>query len=197
MKMKNQEALYDNLSKIGEVTQICAPLLNYFDLTFFSFIRIYPQGSMVRLSNHAPWTHFYFSQELYNDIAFYKSHYEKVLPFEKRAYLWNAQKEERIYQHFQHHGLWNGLSFYIKEADYLESWSIATHVERNINNLYIEKREMLENFFYYFKHKAFHMIEDCCAKKRISLSQDHYHILTPCTSFETEKLRHFIKKTQY
>jgi len=46
----------------SEVDKLCQPLFNNFPITFFNYVRIYPNGSRLSMSNRADWLMHYFEK---------------------------------------------------------------------------------------------------------------------------------------
>jgi DNA-binding CsgD family transcriptional regulator len=69
-KMKNPftEHLQNFSMKYKDkITKTCAPLVEHFNISHFSYVKVTNEGHFCTISNHPSWVEYYFSQDLFID----------------------------------------------------------------------------------------------------------------------------------
>ncbi len=174
-------ALDFNISTSEEIEHICSPIFKLFSLTYFAFLKIMNDGSILRLSNHKAWTTNYFNKKLFNETNFYTNHWQQVKLGGSKKFLWRYQRQSKMHNEWNCHGIGNGFSIYRRKHDNtLETYSFGTDLENySANAQYIKYNDDFDDFITYFHKNAMHLIniEDksiCITPLRnLILEKDH------------------------
>lgn len=145
--------------KIGQIVKH----LQLIDISFFQFVRAYKDGSITTLSNNDAWLELFLKEELYN-MGFFSSN---VFNLADGSYLWNSVPRGDVCAiaktsfHIDH-----GLTILKKYETYANIYLFAAN-EANfyINNLYLNKLDLLFNFVNYFDSQ----IEELISKNDIKI----------------------------
>lgn len=157
-----------NLELETKINYICAHLYNVLEITFFSYNKIFADGTTLRLSNNTEWSKIYFTEEYYNDVGFYKYHFERVPHNSEKAFLWIAQPAISMYCALQKFNIGNGMSIYRKRSNYTEIFCFATSLEKkNVNNIYFNHFDYLKKFSTLFSKEFLNLFAEIDYRKLI------------------------------
>lgn len=165
IEQKNQNALEFNKEIAPAINEITAPLQGT-GVSLLSYIRIFNDGTFLRLSGDATWSQIYFENAFYNDGSLYEtghiqpnqSHYKIITGIPYTAHS-RALCE---------YGLWHALVIYKKKKDYCDAWFFCTSSENDgITELYLNKIDRFKEFAVYFSNKAYNIIHENDPSKRI------------------------------
>ena len=145
-----KNALYQTADEINE---ICKPLLKKFNLNYFSYMREYPDGRIIWLSNIRDWHYHAIEQEYYKDVFFPLS----------GTHLWSdyvPKKHERLITEVTNDFNYaNGITICKPRHDYHEFIEFAAPSSNHkIMDFYFNQQEIINNFMLYFKDKAHKII---------------------------------------
>lgn len=141
---------------ISDMISICEPLLQCFKIHYFTFDKVYQDGSSIRLTTHGNWIEHYYTNELYRKAAFDKDpkHYKNGFA------LWLNLGREPVYSAAYEFNIDNGITLIQTQQNSCEFFHFSgTPQQQYLNNFYIENIHLLERFIYYFKEKAALMIK--------------------------------------
>ena len=157
---KNSEAFLFNKAHIKEISRICVPLFNNFNLTHFGFLRYMPDGSYLAISNDINWAEIH----LKNDYASSQYFAEEVCSIAKDTYhasLWPTFcPADRTLDALYNHGIWHGLNVVQPSAEFVDVYYFATNRENHqIASLYLNHSDLIKRFITYFKNEAKNIIQ--------------------------------------
>ncbi len=186
--LRNSQALEFSEALSSTVEKICGPLFSNFEITNFGYVKLYDNGTMLRLSADHEWTKKYFNYGFYNDIDFYAM--QKVPEGEVRKTLVYGTPLGEHYSALYDHDIWNIIVIYERKKTFGNVWFFAaTREKTQIIDFYLNNMNILEHFILYFKEKIHDITKN---NKKILIKTD----INPfSTSFDYEKnVRSFFEK---
>ncbi len=140
----------------NEIKEICEPLKNIFKITFFRYLRVFPDGSRIHLCNNPDWTETFYERELYKWAWFDNNN---ITSFKNKEVLWDEAElnhdntiglEARAYFNIYH-----GMSMIRQQLSYYEVFDFATDSNNLAANMfYLDNMDLFRRFMFYFKDKA-------------------------------------------
>lgn len=155
--------LYESISPILEyndsirnsILDICKPLFDNFDITYFEYDKISNDGRVFYLCTNKEWLQFSLEQKMFDD-----EEHVRLCSIAKnhniRYALWNTLKLENTHllSKYRDHNIWNGLTINEIEEDSFNTYSFATTKENTpLNNFFINNLFLFDHFILYFKNK--------------------------------------------
>lgn len=151
-----------------EIKQICQPLFDLLDITYFNYMRTYPDGSFSVLTTHATRDKYLFEQDYQDSMD-----YDPAIYAHSEGYiLWNdaekflptqAQKElirKKIRDGANFFNVGNGIAFYEKHVNFVDIYQFgADSKNENIIASYFIHNNELQLFIAFFKEKARNLIK--------------------------------------
>lgn len=162
-KDRNYNAYQYFLGVSDEFNLICQPLDDYFNIKHFGYLKIFPNGSYLAISNDKRWQKFYYESVDENAIVFDGETRIKALKRESDLLpvLWPKYPTSKLLQHIYEHGLWNGFYFTRASPDCTEFWTFSCPgVEQVSNIFYIKNCDALKGFVNYFNKRAQNLLKD-------------------------------------
>jgi DNA-binding CsgD family transcriptional regulator len=151
----------------GTIEKICEPLFSNFEITNFGYVKMYDDGSMLRLSTDHEWTKKYFMNGFYNDIDFYAM--QKVPEGGIHKVLIYGTPIGEHYSALYDHNIWNIIVIYERQKNFGNVWFFAaTREKTQIIDFYLNNMHILEHFILYFKEKTFNLIKNKKSERLIS-----------------------------
>jgi len=150
---RNLSALNFNESIAEKIDLVCAPLLQSLRITHFGYIKLFNNGTMLRMANNREWTKKYFEQEYYNDDEFYNM---KDVAKEKSKFLLLTGEPQgaHLTSLCKDFNIWNALTIYEKFNDYSDIWFFGTSQQNTeAINFYLNNINVLKKFTSFFKDK--------------------------------------------
>jgi DNA-binding CsgD family transcriptional regulator len=142
------------LTSSNLIQQICGPVLNPIDITYFNYIKIYHNDcSRELLTNNPDWIDHFYKNALYDTVA--AIDIEHLLP--KGYFLWSEMdKTSPVYlQGRDFFNIDHGISFVIKRTDVTYLYIFGTKRENHeINNFYAGNIDLLQRFIHFFTDQA-------------------------------------------
>lgn len=142
--------------------QICKPIFELLDVTFFRFLRIFPDGSRIHLCTNPEWTEHFYSQKFYN-VAWYDSN--KKLFKSNHETLWDekATRNDNIVgiTARNQYDLYHGISIVRINQNYNDVYDFAT--DKNnfaINERYSTNLDLIERFFFILRKRPKILLEN-------------------------------------
>lgn len=166
-----------------EIKKICRPIFDLFEITFFRYLRVYPDNSRIHLCSNPDWTELFYAKGLYN-VAWFDAN--KMVDPKSIEILWDvkASSDDNIVglEARNHFNIHHGMSIIRPQKSYYEVYDLATHKNnQKINETYLNNLELFERFFFYFKDQARNILNRC-EKNRIILPN-----LNKCLEIPNEK----------
>ncbi len=156
------------LERHTEIKAICQPLFKLFNLQFFRFLRVYPNGTRINLCSDPDWTINYYLKGLYN-VAWFDSNPQLIT--HNFEVIW----DERAVNHDNRVGveartkynIFHGVTFVRPGMYYYELYDFATYDEENnnVNEHYRSNIRLFEHFILYFKDQASEIIKFAAQEK--------------------------------
>jgi LuxR family transcriptional regulator, quorum-sensing system regulator SolR len=154
------EKKHVSLSFCKSISNICEPLSQHFNVTFFDFCRVFNDGSFFNLTSKGEWLeHFYRNQyfllgaDKFNECI------------KSRYFLWTEMEEKSIPQKQflearNDFNIDHGVSIIEKHKDFYDIYNFAARRENYfIINFYLNNMDLLEKFTLYFRDKAQKLIQ--------------------------------------
>ncbi len=186
LKKSNLIALQYCTKMSSIVSDICSPFLKNHNITGFTYIRMFNNGSRLYVTNLKEWVRHYISNDLYNDIQ----HMEYYIPPSDAQYsLWSGFKKDRVFDALYHIDLWHGFTVYERHNDYIDSYDFCTKRENeNIKNFYLNNLPLLHDLIHHFKKRTSKVIDFSDQKK----------LIVPDLIFDISKVKHtsYVSSTQ-
>jgi len=139
-----------------EICEICKPLFSLFNISFFRYLRVFPDGRRIHLCTNPNWTDHFYNHGFYN-VAWCDAK-NLINPRNTQA-LWDemAVRYDNIVgvdarNHFNIH---HGVSMVCPGVGYYEVFDFAASKEHaEVNEAYLNNLDIFEHFFFYFRDKA-------------------------------------------
>lgn len=152
--LKKQEAL---ISLCPEVDKIVFALKQYLNVSFFRYVKSYPNNDKFIVSNSESWLREYFNQKFYNiELADFSRHPENsrgihIHPTCDKDHVvckfWNKGGEIANYSSF--------IYFFIKFKNYFEAYNFGTTGDSHQTNYtFLNNLHVFKHFFLYFKSRG-------------------------------------------
>ena len=146
------------VTEYDSVKQICSPL-NELGIVGFIFMRHFPDGSFIDLSNQLEWSAFFlnrylrqeYNPDMINDHMFISN----------GVSLWTLNQENIIWQEGEKHfGFGNGISICLEKKAYKDIFCFYSRKENYLmNQFYLNHLDWLKRYCHYFIDKAASLIE--------------------------------------
>ncbi len=139
------------LETCPNVSQICAPLLNL-NITFFSYTKIYKDGSRIDINNSPIAAKNYYENERYMKAVMESDPFAITDKF----LLWSIFPEDKAIKTCRDYfNIDYGITIVDKYEDFCElSHFATTRNNYSIVNFYLNNLDILKTFIIYFKDKA-------------------------------------------
>ncbi len=182
------------------IIDICKPLFESFNTTYFNFVRRYDDGSEICLTTNTAWTEYFYVNKLYNQVLADKYAQRKSLVSKLKIIPWAqfANSPVRLAQS----KLFNvgiGISLIFNKNGYSDFFHFGTNNENTqMSSLYVNYSSCLVQFAYYFYDKANKIIAEASKPKnrlfitdRVFLKKDD-----PNPSIDGIDIKKFLETTQ-
>lgn len=144
----------------SDIEMLCTPLARHFNISHFSYVKIYPDLSRVHLSNSTEWSkHFYRFAYAYNSI-------EKVTEFNHCKSGWmtfDDLSENNCVKDARNHGIGKGILISEHQCGYTELFYMAVpagyDLLKSIHINLIRHLDLLKLFTKNFKKRASRLIQ--------------------------------------
>jgi hypothetical protein len=159
------------------VSEVCQPLFNYLSVSFFRYIRSYPNGDKIILCTDANWLTEYFKDKLY-DVEYANFHkipkfssgvsvHSKCIIEDPVCDFWNKMSNVTNYNLI--------LALYEKYDSYLEFYNFCliqdTHAA---NNIFLNNHSIFHHFIEYFRDKGQSILEQAEQAKFACKPSENY-----------------------
>lgn len=191
--MKNNLAIQLAIETHEVVREICEPIFKLFELNFFRYLRVFPDGKRIHLCSNPHWTETFYTKQYYN-IAWFDA--VKLNQPKNIEAIWDkkAVREDNAVgidarTHFDIH---HGISIVRPGNGYYEIFDFAANQNNGqINNVYLTHLHFFERFFFYFREKAAFLIKDA-EKEPIKIE----HLFKTDYLLDKDNVSEFLKNTE-
>lgn len=185
----NASALKFNIEMASVTEDICQPLFNSFGISNFGFVKLFNDGTMLRISADKEWSCKYFEHQFYNDACFYNFNDFPENSTEVRIITNHPEIDH--YKALYEHNIWNIFTFSERKADHAEvSFFASTRENTEIINFYANHQDILKSFIAYFKKAAQPILTHINPTMLISTELK----LQQCKREENDKINEFLKQ---
>jgi len=152
MYLNDNHISYTACKSIAEIIQP----FQAFNIKFFVYVKIFPDGSRISLNNNVQWSKFFFenySKYVRGEIFETQNNTNK----KTSHHLWilNKHQNQLLIDNEKEFGLDNGIDIIIPGKEYTEFFVFATDkYQKSINNFYINNFDILNQSIFYFKDKG-------------------------------------------
>jgi DNA-binding CsgD family transcriptional regulator len=195
---QHKEAIELHESHRQSMANFASPLLSQFNISWFGYIRLFPNGERMILNTNQDWLKQYIEQDLHNDhIHTMNIEIDQLAPDKKVYYsLWSGLSESKSFNVLYNKNVFNGLYIYRKRKAGSEVFSFATSVDNtSANDFYLNNLSFFNYVSLLFKDKFSHIINNL--NEKIAISPTTSLDISSNTGFTIdEKLTSFYQKTE-
>ena len=171
----NSEAILKSLCP--DVRKICQPMFNYLSVSFFRYVRSFPNNEKVILCTDENWLTEYFKDKLY-DVEYANFHkipslssgisvHSKCTVDDPVCNFWNKMSDPTDYNLI--------MALYEKYDTYLEFYNFGlTQDTHAANNIFLNNHSLFHHFIEYFREQGQGILEKAMLAKFICKAQDDY-----------------------
>jgi DNA-binding CsgD family transcriptional regulator len=169
-------AFRENCTLQGLFQELSAPLATYYDCTFLTYRRFYPNGKMIYFINNDKWLDYSFQHQIWaskNAVNRVKKAYKEGSYY----YIWPIipNNHDQVYSKLYEYNIWKGISIYKRYGECVEAFCFISIVDTDkVVDLYINNQNVLDRFCQYFKNRT---------KDIINKSSTHSLLCSPVNSF--------------
>jgi DNA-binding CsgD family transcriptional regulator len=176
----HKEAIELHESLHEPLTSFSSPLLDQFNITWFGYVRLFPDGSRFIINKKKGWLLDYIQKDFHNDCVQTENLDINYQAAEKTLYysLWSGLKKSKVFDFFYEENIFNGCYFHRRRKEGSEVFSFAT-TRDNIaaNDFYINNINFLNYVVFLFKEKFSSVINNIHQKT----------IILPTNCYDKEK----------
>ncbi len=185
----------------SSIKEICDPLAQRFDTTYFNFVRRYDDGSEICLTTDQKWTKFFYENKLYTQVRTdrvfiendYLSNKIKVLPWTQ----FNFSPVREIQS--KHFGVGIGISLIFIHKGYADFFHFGTKTEYDhMTGVYANFSDCLIQFTHYFYDKAQKIIEEASQTENLIYLPDRIPYKVQATQVNSDSrinVKNFVEET--
>ncbi|MFN7097702.1 MAG: helix-turn-helix transcriptional regulator [Gammaproteobacteria bacterium] len=152
---------HPTLTLAPEVQAICKPLQQYFNTSYFNFVRRFVDGSEACLSTDPRWTEYFYSNKLYQHVMSDKIARNKALIHRIKIVPWTHFQDSPV--RLAQSKLTNvgiGISIIFARDEYADFFHFATdNNNHGMQELYQSFADCLIQFTHYFYDNASKLIQ--------------------------------------
>lgn len=171
---KNYDAFLYSQQVTPHILGLCKFFIEPLGLTTFGYKRVYDTGEYLFISTNLRWSQYHY-QHIHNHGTFFEQAMKAAHINQSHKTLWPPASQDHFLQSLNHFGMWHGINFYKKQANYLELWTFSTSQENgNISSLYLNTLPYFEEFIRHFTLKAREIIDthDPCRLAKIEFIKE-------------------------
>ena len=175
---QNRSALEFNKAIAPSIHEIAAPL-KLIGVEHFSYVRIFNDSKLLRLSGDARWSQKYFENSFYNDSSLYGIEHIPSNELHYRIFTGSPQNEH--HSALQEHGFWHIFALYKKKETYCDVWFFCASRENDrIIECYINKIDYFKKFAVYFSNKMHDVVNEHNPNYLTHMNLQKNVSLSPC-----------------
>lgn len=149
--------------------EICIPL-SYLDITYFGYMKIFNNGSFLKLTNRLDFQKDYFFHEgkFGNIFSNIYSNTQNITYF-LTPYDTDSLRQDHVIELVAHHNIWDVFNIYKNINGCVHGYFFGTSISNStISQQYFSNIPLLERFIQYFEEKAKDLIDTTDHKKLAS-----------------------------
>jgi LuxR family transcriptional regulator, quorum-sensing system regulator SolR len=141
-----------SITSTQDVEQIIQPIKKL-GINFFSYLRIYPEGTFTVLINQAKWHKHFSGLELPGSLSF--------SDLKTGIYLWQDISHPQVVTDARNYfNIDNLIDFVYSDKNYIESFSFGTpKTQQAMLSFYFNNLDILQRFIDYFKTQSFDLFK--------------------------------------
>lgn len=178
----------------ADINDLCKPLSEYFDITYFRYVRSYDNGLQADLCNNANWADFFYLEKKYHRISAFNKH---PTLYQTGSILWENLHASKpiLIEGKERFKIDHGITLIQRQCDSTEFFHFGTTPNNtHINNIYINNLDLFKRFALYFKDKAGTLIKRAETKKLSTHSAHKKHPVDDALLFNKVKTEAFINE---
>ncbi len=141
-----------------EIQEICSPLFINTPINYFSFIRIYPDGSFIDLNSDPLWTKHFLSKGYFSagvEEAAFMFFHDNAISWNSTSFFDCHKKLAELYKDGCDFNYTNGICITQSNSDYFENYHFFTaNRDGYADQFFMTNYNTLLNFIFYFKEKV-------------------------------------------
>lgn len=143
---------YIALTSGSSVKELCAPILKKHSINYFLYIRAFPDGNRLWLTNRGDWTRHYYEHQHYHHSPF-------EIPkadYKRGYYLWKTlPSQETFCDARRYFDIDHGITVVHHLEDCTEFSHFGTSTDQHdIYNFYLNNMDFLNQFILYFRDRG-------------------------------------------
>lgn len=148
-----------HLKLADKILVLSKPLIDNFGINYFHFVRIYPDGARISLSNFRKWMEHYYHSKYYINPTFSKQSHN----LKDTIHLWLTLHNDKVLFNLKEKfDISNGITFIKTLDDIKEYYYFGTSKDNyDIYNLYMNHNEIFMDYIIFFKNEAKRIIKKC------------------------------------
>lgn len=188
------------LTASSKIIEICNPLFQSFNTTYFNFVRRYEDGSETCLTTDPKWTEYFYTNKLYKFVLSDKFAQTKSIVNKLKIIPWSqfSNSPVRIAQS-KHFGIGIGISLIFTRNGHADFFHFGTNNQNTeMTELYINYADCLVQFAYYFYDKANQIIALASHPKNRLIIKDRpdFRKDNDFPDIKNFNINHFINESQ-
>lgn len=193
MRLNNNHISYTSCHDIAEIIKP----FRQFGISFFVYVKIFPDGSRISLNNDVLWSKFFFENfsKYTNGEIFEITEEEKPTLLKE---LWTLKKENNLMliDNEREFNLGNGIDIILPGKEYTEFFVFGADKNKTeMNSFYLNHFDLLTQAMFYFKEKGKQIIKKAERDGLIYLPYDRNTEAQP--SINKEKIMKEIQPSRY
>jgi hypothetical protein len=192
-----KEAFFTKSSK--DIREICKPLFESFDSTYFNFVRRFEDGSEICLTTDALWATYFYEKKLYKFLFADKFAQKKTIINKLKVIPWSqfSSSPVRIAQS-ELFGIGIGITLIFTRNGFSDFFHFGTSNEnQHMIELYVIYADCLIQFAYYFYDAASKIIfEGAKLENRLIISDRIFQKDNEFPKINDLNIQKFMKDTQ-
>lgn len=156
------------LTTSNDVQDICRPLNNYFDISYFGYVKTYIDSSHLALSTSAEWMKCFY-KNFHKTAIIHKT----IDSYESGEFLWSQFSDSASVREAQNQfDIAHGIMMVRKSLNFCEFFGFATNKSNTqIENWYLRNIDLFDRFILYFKETANSLIDQAKSDRSILPNQ--------------------------
>ncbi len=175
LNIVNSEAILKSLCP--EVRKVCNPIFNYLSVSFFRYVRSYPNNEKFIIASDENWLEEYFKDKLY-DVEYANFHkvpklssgisiHSKCSVDDPVCNFWNKMSDPTDYNLI--------MALYEKNETYLEFYNFGlTQDTHAANNIFLNNHSLFHHFIEFFRDQGQGIIQKAELAKFVCKAQEDY-----------------------
>ncbi|MBX9587303.1 MAG: helix-turn-helix domain-containing protein [Gammaproteobacteria bacterium] len=173
------------------VSEICESLSKDLQLTYFNYVKLYPDGKRALLTNRPEWLEVFYANELYKlpEVKTIENH--QIGDYQ----LWATYSDQSSFEiASQEHNIANGITISISLPNNITElyYFGTTRNNYHMQNVYLNNIDSLESFIRYFKNTGEKII--ALAESNLIVTEPEPKIELLDMAYINEKIEEFMSE---